>query len=740
MAAYLRSLLICMIAVCSIPVASMAPVVTLFTPGIPASWGVVIYRIPAFVRTARGTLIAVAEARTTNEDCTYKFLAFRRSTDNGTTWSDVAELWGQSLKSPQGAGNPVLVFDSVTGRVNLHGSVNSPGHCNPTLWTFALDDGGSDGVTWNAPVNINHFLGKWAGATPGPGTATQVPIDAPVPFAGRLVVPAHFGAYNEVISWYSDDHGITWNVSETPLPGLDEVVVAALPNGQLLLNARTDHANASCDCRAVTRSNDGGTTWQLPVQFDPVLIEPVCQGSLVVIGPLSDSPSGSVFFANPASRTARVDLTVRRSDDGGNTWPHSLLLAPGNDDGLGYSCLAAGAPLITAEGIESGAILFEAPGGTIAFTTFPVVLPPTPPPPPPPTLIPATSAIWVGRHTNASVPLGAVSFDFPGVTATFYVRNASFFTGVFTSSCANGGTSRLEAGVDGDPLDTHSKDSFWVMAASPTAPYRISLASGLDPTLVHTLSIRNAVEARWAACAVNATLALGGIETDGVITSPPPPPFPTPRFLEFIGDSITAGFGTVPPCTSPSNAAREDASRGAALAVICRNLSADCSLVAVSGDTVIIPAGGIPASKPPIPMIYNRSLTYDSTALWDFNALASPAAVVINLGTNDVADSNFNTSYITALTNFLIDISTISSTSYYTRNPPLALVYCGPMNFTYCEPMKTAVNAAVMKGAKAVFLGSITATIDGCDGHPGVIGQKEMGEQLIPLIKTQMGW
>ena len=95
-----------------------------------------------------------------------------------------------------------------------------------------------------------------------------------------------------------------------------------------------------------------------------------------------------------------MDLTVRRSDDNGMTWPHSLLLAKGDGDGLGYSCLAAGKPLITSDGVESGAILFEAPGGTIAFTTFPVVLPPTPPPPPPPTRIPATAAVWAGRHSE----------------------------------------------------------------------------------------------------------------------------------------------------------------------------------------------------------------------------------------------------------------------------------------------------------------------------------------------------
>ena len=45
------------------------------------------YRIPAVARTHKGTLVAIAEARSANNDCLKKWLVYRRSTDNGTTWA-----------------------------------------------------------------------------------------------------------------------------------------------------------------------------------------------------------------------------------------------------------------------------------------------------------------------------------------------------------------------------------------------------------------------------------------------------------------------------------------------------------------------------------------------------------------------------------------------------------------------------------------------------------------------------
>ena len=162
-----------------------APLQLLFEAGQPPSWGINNYRIPSLVATSRGTLVAVAEARTTDKDCTHKWLAFRRSTDNGTSWGPITELYGRALPQDQGFGNPVLVFDAVTSTIILHASVNDPRACNPTRATLQITDGGSDGVAWGAPTPLNPFLGPWAGATPGPGAGLQVPPGAP--HAGRLL-------------------------------------------------------------------------------------------------------------------------------------------------------------------------------------------------------------------------------------------------------------------------------------------------------------------------------------------------------------------------------------------------------------------------------------------------------------------------------------------------------------------------------------------------------------------------
>ena len=706
----------------------------LFEGGQPPSWGINNYRIPALIRTDRGTLIAIAEARTSDADCTRKWLAFRRSTDNGTTWSPIANLFGQdSLPKAHGAGNPVVLFDPLTQSILVHGSVNAPGYCNPTLWNFQVSDGGTDGASWGPPTNITQSLGKWAGATPGPGTGAVIPAGAP--HAGRLLVPAHFGAYKFDIVWFSDDHGASWTLSATPLPGLDEVAVAALPNGTLLLNARTYHLNATCDCRAITTSNDGGATWALPLRFDAALIEPVCQGSLVALG-------GALFFSNPASRDARIDLTVRRSDDGGATWPRSLLLVPGQLDG-GYSCMAPGAPLVGSDGIAKGGILYEGLGG-IFFSDFPIDLPPAPPPPPPPpppTFIPAAhpTVQWAGRALKASDGGGAMSFDWPGTTGAFTASSATYFTAVFTGACGPPGKgARLESAVDGGALDAQSRGAFWVLPASPLTPYRIPLARDL-PLGTHALTIRVGVEARWAGCANGTTVTLAGVETDGEPVDPVPT---TNRRLEWVGDSISAGFGTVSPCTKGA-AEEEDASRTGALAVACPGLNASCSIVAVSGDTVLVPAGGAAAAKPPLPLIYNRSLTYNAgaAAAWNFSAHAPPHAILLNLGTNDVADANFAADYAPALTRFIVALAGLGG--WYEGAPgppPRVLAWCGPMENSYCSLMGEAVGAAAALGANAAFLGFVNATLDGCDGHPGARGQAELGAALLPLIKGSMGW
>lgn len=72
-------------------------VVDVFAPG---EGGIPQFRIPALVRTDRGTLVAFSEARTDpSTDCAFKWIVAKRSEDNGSTWgpliSVVGREWGR---------------------------------------------------------------------------------------------------------------------------------------------------------------------------------------------------------------------------------------------------------------------------------------------------------------------------------------------------------------------------------------------------------------------------------------------------------------------------------------------------------------------------------------------------------------------------------------------------------------------------------------------------------------------
>ena len=173
----------------------------------------------------------------------------------------------------------------------------------------------------------------------------------------------HYGAYVRDLVWYSDDHGKTFQLSKTQLPEMDEPQVVELTNGSLLLNMRNRHKN-DCQCRAISRSDDGGMTWG-PIHYDPVLISPICQASLVRI-------NDAFYFSNPASKIARENLTIRKSTNNCNNWQSELKIVDGPVAG-GYSNIV---PLTDS---TKGGILYErfdVVNGTkrsvISFTQFPL--------------------------------------------------------------------------------------------------------------------------------------------------------------------------------------------------------------------------------------------------------------------------------------------------------------------------------------------------------------------------------
>lgn len=139
------------------------------------------------------------------------------------------------------------------------------------------------------------------------------------------------------------------------------------------------------------------------------------------------------------------------------------------------------------------------------------------------------------------------------------------------------------------------------------------------------------------------TLAVSGVETDGELS-----PLPLrDKLVEFVGDSITCGYGIDTGCeTDKFHTANEDVTKAYAWQT-ADLLGVDRSMVCLSGYGVLSGWTGDPNVPSPgqlVPNYYEKlGFSYALSDgervedwLWDFSQ-RQPDAVVINLGTNDAS-------------------------------------------------------------------------------------------------------
>jgi sialidase-1 len=300
----------------------------------PGDNGYSCFRIPAIITSKHGTLLAFAEGRKNNcGDSGDIDLVLKRSTDGGKTWSKLQVVWSDSTNT---CGNPVPVQDVATGTIWLLSTWNlGADHekqiqaqtSKDTRRVFVLSST-NDGLSWSAAKDITSDvkLPGWTWYATGPCHGLQISVGA---FKGRLVIPVnHVEAAtqkNFVHIIYSDDHGASWKLgNNTPQDKTNEVTVAEIANGNLMLNIR--NADRHHKTRLTSVSADGGQNWG-KVQTDSALIEPICQGSLLNYS-LSKKKS-VLLFINPASTTARANITLRASFDDGHTWPKKQVVYSG---------------------------------------------------------------------------------------------------------------------------------------------------------------------------------------------------------------------------------------------------------------------------------------------------------------------------------------------------------------------------------------------------------------------------
>lgn len=315
------------------------------------------FRIPAVVQTDSGIILAFAEARlNTCADCAELGIAMRRSEDGGQTWGEVTWPVPPTFSGPgtymTRGGNPTVVYDSKRKQVVLHfnrGMTDLDGDgnydCIPAVDNFQIVSK-DDGLTWGQVRNISEFLQEHRGLLSGPGTGAYIPEVDRIIFAGHYQTAERNDG--RVVMYYSDDggnflkrysnpnlkvpflkpnlllKGETYQISSSTFPRADEASVAHIGGQNLTVNLRRDvnecdicppKANG-CNCRGRSFSQDNGLTWS-NMELDPQLHDPICEGSIVQIGPYT-------AFSNPPMSYARANMSIALSTDGGRTWDYRL--------------------------------------------------------------------------------------------------------------------------------------------------------------------------------------------------------------------------------------------------------------------------------------------------------------------------------------------------------------------------------------------------------------------------------
>jgi sialidase-1 len=283
------------------------------------------YRIPALAVTSKGSVLAFCEGRKTSaSDRGDIDLMYKRSTDAGVTWSPMMLLHEEGGDAKIVIGNPCVVVDGDA--VILVFTRNA----HDVFVTRSEDDG----KTWAKPREITKdVFGKdWTWFVAGPGNGIVLKRG---PHAGRLVMPCDHrvkvlkdrGPALHSHAIYSDDHGRTWKSGAATDSHMNECAVVERADGSLLMNMRSYRGKGQ---RATTVSTDAGETWG-PSVDEPALPDPVCEGSIIRY---SDK---TLLFSNAADARKRVNLTLRRSDDDGKTWPIATTICAGP---AAYSALA----------------------------------------------------------------------------------------------------------------------------------------------------------------------------------------------------------------------------------------------------------------------------------------------------------------------------------------------------------------------------------------------------------------
>ena len=298
----------------------------------PGDYNSMNYRIPAVITAKDGSIVAVTDKRKYNEGDLPEDIDIvcNRSTDGGHTWSEPYTIaLGTGIN--HGFGDCALAWSNdengliaaFVGGVGLWNSTPS----NPIRSYISRSY--DNGQTWTEPEDITHFIfgdncvipehQTWRASFFGSGNGLRTST-------GRIMFVAAIreGSAQSLNNYavYSDDNGVTWNVSGRASVGGDEAKVTELADGRILMSIR--HGGN----RWYNISEDGGETWQPNTSTWYDIVAPACNGDIIRLSSENQGHDRNRLLHSVPYGNSRTDVTVYVSYDEGETWPVRKCIVP----------------------------------------------------------------------------------------------------------------------------------------------------------------------------------------------------------------------------------------------------------------------------------------------------------------------------------------------------------------------------------------------------------------------------
>jgi Carbohydrate esterase 2 N-terminal/GDSL-like Lipase/Acylhydrolase family len=321
----------------------------------------------------------------------------------------------------------------------------------------------------------------------------------------------------------------------------------------------------------------------------------------------------------------------------------------------------------------------------------------------------AATVNFLGRFDMTSE--GAARFSWPGTAIEARFRGTSI-----SASLDDSGWNFLDVRVDGILLPKLALKKGWRLYL---------LASGLTAG-EHTVRLARRNEGHGG------VTTFFGFENADLLAAPASPALR----LEFVGDSITCGFGVdgKDPCSFEY--ATENFERSYA-AITGRALAAEVHAIAWSGWGMLRGADGSASSN--MPSIFGRTLTTDRALKWDFSSW-QPHAVVIALGTNDFAKGDPGPLLGQATEKFLMKLRVLYPEAWLVlTTSPMLSTERRERSKQYFQEAKQRLQSAGDTRVEVLDLPQQTIEQGfGCGRHPSARVHEAAAEKLTSFLRVKL--